>query len=66
MFYFMMPGYMFGINCQTTLQVQEKLTCRLPVEIYVQLRCYRGQHPLIPYHEQARQHLFAPTVDERL
>ena len=29
----------FGIDCQTTLQVKEKLVSRLPVEIYVQLRC---------------------------
>ena len=27
-------------TCQTTLQVQEKLISHLPVEIYVQLRCY--------------------------
>ena len=40
MFYFTMLGYIFGIDCQTTLQVQEKVTSRLPVEIYVQLRCY--------------------------
>ena len=40
MFYFTMLGYIFGIDCQTTLQVQEKLISRLPVEIYVQLRCY--------------------------
>ena len=33
-----MLGFIFGIDCQTTLQVQEKLTSRLPVEIYVQLR----------------------------
>ena len=33
-------GYIFGVDCQTTLQVQEKLISRLPVEIYVQLRCY--------------------------
>ena len=38
MFYFTMLGYVFGIDCQTTLQVQEKLC--LPVEIYAQLRCY--------------------------
>ena len=38
--YFTMLGYIFGIDCQTTLQVQEKLISRLPVEIYVQLRCY--------------------------
>ena len=37
MFYFTMPGYIFGIDCQTTLQVQEKLLSRSPVEIYVQL-----------------------------
>ena len=37
MFYFTMLGYIFGIDCQTTLQVQEKLISRLPVEIYVQL-----------------------------
>ena len=37
-FYFtMMLGYIFGIDCQNTLQVQEKLISRLPVEIYVQL-----------------------------
>ena len=36
MFYSMMLGYIFGIDCQTTLQVQEKLISRLPVEIYVQ------------------------------
>ena len=36
-FYFTMLGYIFGIDCQTTLQVQEKLISRLPVEIYVQL-----------------------------
>ena len=40
MFYFTMLGYIFGIDCQTTLQVQKKLISRLPVEIYVQLRCY--------------------------
>ena len=40
MFYFTMLGYIFGIDCQTTLQVQEKLLSRLPVEIYVQLRYY--------------------------
>ena len=40
MFYFTMLGYIFGIDCQTTLQVQEKLVSRLPVDIYVQLRCY--------------------------
>ena len=40
MFYFSMLGYIFGIDCQTTLQVQEKLIRRLPVEIYVQLRFY--------------------------
>ena len=33
MFYFTMLGYIFGIDCQTTLQVQEKLISRLPVEI---------------------------------
>ena len=38
MFYLTMLGCIFGIDCQTTLQVQEKLICRLPVEIYVQLR----------------------------
>ena len=32
--------YIFGIDCQTTYQVQEKIILRLPVEIYVQLRCY--------------------------
>ena len=36
MFYFTMLGYIFGIDCQTTLQAQS----RLSVEIYVQLRCY--------------------------
>ena len=40
MFYFTMLGYIFGIDCQTTLQVQEKLISRLPVELYVQLLCY--------------------------
>ena len=40
MFYFTMVGYIFGIDLQTTLQVQEKLISRLPVEISVQLRCY--------------------------
>ena len=40
-FYFTMLGYIFGIDCQTTLQVQEKLISRLPVEIYVQLHCFR-------------------------
>ena len=40
MVYSTMLGYIFGIDCQTTLQVQEKLISRLPVEIYVQLRCY--------------------------
>ena len=40
MFYFLMLGYIFGIDCQTTLQVQEKLISRLPIEIYGQLRCY--------------------------
>ena len=40
MFYFTMLGYIFGIDCQTTLQVQDKLVSRSPVEIYVQLRCY--------------------------
>ena len=35
MFYFTMLGYIFGIDCQTTLQAQS----RLSVEIYVQLRC---------------------------
>ena len=49
MFYFTVQGYIFGIDCQTTLQVQEKLISRLPVEIYVQLRCWAscpdtGQH----------------------
>ena len=39
-FYFTMLGYIFGIDSQTTLQVQEKLISRLPVEIYVQLRCF--------------------------
>ena len=37
--YFTMLGYIFGIHRQTTLQVKEKLVSRLPVEIYVQLRC---------------------------
>ena len=37
--YFTMLGYIFGIDCQTTLQVKEKLISRLPVEIYVQLLC---------------------------
>ena len=32
MFYFTMLGYIFGIDCLTTLQVQEKLISRLPVE----------------------------------
>ena len=36
-FYFTILGYIFGIDCQTTLQVQEKLISRFPVEIYVQL-----------------------------
>ena len=40
MFYFTMLGYIFGIDCETTLQVQEKLISRLPVEIYVQLPYY--------------------------
>ena len=40
MSHFTMLGFIFGIDCQTTLQVQEKLISRLPVEIYVQLRCY--------------------------
>ena len=40
LFYFTMLGYIFGIDCHTTLQVQEKLTSRLPVEIYVQLHCF--------------------------
>ena len=39
-FYFMIQGYLFGIDCQTTLQVQEKLMSLLPIEIHVQLRCY--------------------------
>ena len=30
-----MLGYIFEIDCQTTLQMQEKLISRLPVEIYV-------------------------------
>ena len=34
-----MPDYIFGIDCQTTLQVQEQRISRLPVKIYVQLRC---------------------------
>ena len=33
MFYFTMLAYIFGIDCQTTLQVQEKLVSRLPVEV---------------------------------
>ena len=40
MFYFPMLGYIFGIDCHTALQVQEKLISRLPVESYVQLRCH--------------------------
>ena len=40
MFYFTMLGYIFVIDYQTTLQVQEKLLSRLPVKIYVKLRCY--------------------------
>ena len=32
-----MLGYIFGIDCQITLQVQEKLISRLAVEIYVQM-----------------------------
>ena len=32
MFYFTMLGYIFGIDCQTTLQVQEKLISRLPLK----------------------------------
>ena len=39
-FYFTMLGYIFGIDSQTTLQVQEKLISRLPVELYVQLCCF--------------------------
>ena len=39
MFCFTMLGYIFGIDCQTTLQVQEKFISRSPVEMYVQLRC---------------------------
>ena len=36
-----MLGYVFGIDCQTTWQVQEKLISRLAVKIYVvQVRCY--------------------------
>ena len=35
-----MLGYIFVIDYQTTLQVQEKLLSRLPVKIYVKLRCY--------------------------
>ena len=35
-----MLGYICGIDCHTTLQVQEKLTSRFPVEIYLQLRRY--------------------------
>ena len=30
----------FWYECQTTLQVQQKIKSRLPVEIYVKLRCY--------------------------
>ena len=33
--YYKMLGYIFRIHRQTTLQVQEKLLSRLPVEIYV-------------------------------
>ena len=40
MFYFTILGYSFGIDFQTTLQAQEKLISCLPVEIFVQLRCY--------------------------
>ena len=46
MFCFTMLGscarsiYIFGIDWQSTLQVQQKLISRLPVESYVQLRCY--------------------------
>ena len=42
MFHFTMLGYIFGIDSQITLKVQEKLMSRLPVEIYVlgQLCCY--------------------------
>ena len=40
MFYFTMLSYIFGIDFQTTLQVQEKLISRLPVKISVQLRCF--------------------------
>ena len=40
MFYFTMLGYIFVIDYQTTFQVQEKLLSRLPVKIYVKLRCY--------------------------
>ena len=32
--------YIFGIECQTTLQVQDELISRLPVEIYVYILCY--------------------------
>ena len=32
--YYTMLGYIFRIHRQTTLQVQEKLLSRLPVEIY--------------------------------
>ena len=39
-FYFTMLGYIFGTDNQTTLQVQEKLISRLPVELYVQLCCF--------------------------
>ena len=35
----MMTDYIFGIDCQTTLQLQEKLISRLAIESYVQLRC---------------------------
>ena len=40
LFYFTMLGYTFGIDCQTTLQVQEKIISPLRVEISVQLRRY--------------------------
>ena len=36
----MIQGYLFGIDCQTTLQVQEKLISRLPIAIYVSNSTY--------------------------
>ena len=35
MSHFTMLGFIFGIDCQTTMKVQEKLINSLPVEIYV-------------------------------